>query len=97
MSERDETREAVARAIYESRNGRGCVPWARQPDSHKQPYRADADAALAALQALAVKRAEEFEVWFDSLPREPNDALRKLFADYKGAAMLRACEEKGDG
>lgn len=45
----DETREAVARAIYEGRNGRGCVPWSRQTDSHRQPYRADADAALRCL------------------------------------------------
>ncbi len=59
--------EAAARAIYEGRNGRGCVPWARLPDSHKAPYRSDADAAMRAifeiehptLAALALSRKDE--------------------------------------
>lgn len=40
--------ERAARAIYESRNGPGCKPWGHLPRSHKEPYRADARAALAA-------------------------------------------------
>ena len=39
--------ELVARAIYEDRNGRGCVPWSRYP--HKIPYRKDAEAAFSIL------------------------------------------------
>ena len=40
----------VARAIYEDRNGRGCVPWGRY--RFKQPYIKDATAALAKLRDL---------------------------------------------
>lgn len=42
-------REKIARAIYESRNGAGAVPWHRRDFRHKQPYFDDADAALDAL------------------------------------------------
>lgn len=45
-----EMQERVARAIYEGRNGRKCVPWARQPEAHKEPYRADALAAMEAMR-----------------------------------------------
>lgn len=38
--------EAVAKAIYESRNGHGCTPWSRLPGAHKGPYLADAMAAI---------------------------------------------------
>lgn len=59
--------EAVARAIYEGRNGRGCVPWARQASAHKEPYLKDAEAALLAIfeiehpisAALALSRKDE--------------------------------------
>ena len=44
-----ETRDAVARAIYEGRNGKGCTPWSRLPASHKEPYLKDADAATRAM------------------------------------------------
>lgn len=43
------TVELVAKAIYEGRNGYGCVPWHRQSTAHKTPYLKDARAALAAL------------------------------------------------
>ena len=46
----DEMIERVGRAIYESRNGPGCKPWALLPKSHKAPYLSDATAALRALQ-----------------------------------------------
>lgn len=42
--------ERMARAIYEDRNGAGCVPWSRRDAAHKKPYRADALAALKALR-----------------------------------------------
>lgn len=42
--------ERVARAIYESRNGRGCTPWARIAGSHKAPYLSDAIAAMKAMR-----------------------------------------------
>lgn len=34
--------EEVARAIYEGRNGSGCVPWSRLPKAHQKPYMLDA-------------------------------------------------------
>lgn len=44
--------ERVARAIYEARNGRGCVPWSRRPREHQGPYRSDARAAISAVLEL---------------------------------------------
>ena len=40
--------ERVARAIYEKRNGAGCVPWSRRDGAHKAPYLSDARAAIEA-------------------------------------------------
>lgn len=42
--------EQVARAIYEGRNGRGCVPWGRLPHAHRAPYLADARVAIEAMR-----------------------------------------------
>jgi hypothetical protein len=42
--------EAVARAIYEKRNGLGAVPFSRRPIAHKEPYYLDAVAAIRALR-----------------------------------------------
>lgn len=42
--------ERVARAIYEGRNGAGCVPWSRRSGDHKAPYLADARAAIEAMR-----------------------------------------------
>lgn len=42
--------ETAARAIYEARNGRGCKAWNLLPGSHKDPYLADAKAAIDAYQ-----------------------------------------------
>jgi hypothetical protein len=40
--------ERMAKAIYESRNGRGCRSWGTLPNAHKAPYLTDAKAAQAA-------------------------------------------------
>lgn len=42
--------ERIARNIYERRNGKGCTPWSRLPNSHRDPYLIDAEAALDALR-----------------------------------------------
>lgn len=42
--------EKVARAIYETRNGKGCTPWAKRGMAHKAPYFADARAAIVAMR-----------------------------------------------
>lgn len=40
----------VAAAIYQGRNGRGCRAWASLPAAHKDPYLADARAAIEAMR-----------------------------------------------
>lgn len=40
-------KEAIARAIYERRNGHGCKPWSLLTKAHKEPYLGDAEAAQA--------------------------------------------------
>jgi hypothetical protein len=42
--------ERVAKAIYEDRNGAGCMPWGRRDEAHKEPYRSDARAAIEAMR-----------------------------------------------
>jgi hypothetical protein len=42
--------ERVARAIYEDRNGAGCVPWARRGGEIQRPYLSDARAAIVAMR-----------------------------------------------
>ncbi len=44
--------EEVARAIYEHRNGTGCMPWSRRDAAHRRPYLADAVAAIDRLRKL---------------------------------------------
>lgn len=53
--------ERVARAIYEDRNGSGCVPWARRGSELQNPYRSDACAAIKAMigpSALMIAAAQ---------------------------------------
>ena len=52
MNRQPTRQETIARAIYECRNGRGCLPWARLTKAHREPYLSDATAALTALLAL---------------------------------------------
>lgn len=44
--------EAIAKAIYESRNGKGCKAWAHLPKAHQEPYRADARAAVEVMEKM---------------------------------------------
>jgi hypothetical protein len=41
--------EALAKAIYEGRNGKGCRAWGSLPQSHRNPYLTDAHAAVKAM------------------------------------------------
>lgn len=50
--------ELVARAIYEARNGRGCVPWSKRPASHKAPYLYEARAAIEAMREPSEEMVE---------------------------------------
>ncbi len=42
--------ERAARAIYESRNGRGAMPWTQMDKNHMQPYLEDARVAIKAMR-----------------------------------------------
>lgn len=46
--------QAAAKAIYEGRNGAGCKPWSIQTKAHKEPYLADARAAVLTVKAYLV-------------------------------------------
>ena len=51
--------QAVAKAIYEKRNGTGCKPWSIQTKAHKEPYLEDARAAVVTVKAyLADSRCD---------------------------------------
>lgn len=41
----------IAEAIYNRRNGHGCIPWSMRGALHKRPYLDDAEAVLDALAA----------------------------------------------
>jgi hypothetical protein len=38
--------QKIARAVYEDRNGPGCVPWIRVGNAHQAPYIRDGWAAV---------------------------------------------------
>lgn len=107
MSERDETREAVARAIYEEMEG----PVANQ-DYARQMRQWDLAKSLAASALKAMTVGSRFTVEGvecvvfpkpdESLLWKMTEILGEWIMDQKTEddvfrAMLRACEEKGDG
>ena len=51
--------EAVARAIYEKRNGVGTAPFSQKPIAHKEPYYLDAVAALKAIRIPTERQKEK--------------------------------------
>ncbi|WP_158876883.1 hypothetical protein [Antarcticirhabdus aurantiaca] len=55
--------ERVARAIYEGRNGAGCIPWARRDGAHRKPYLSDARAAIAAMRDPTPAIVEAVKPW----------------------------------
>lgn len=66
----EQLREAIARAIYEDRNGVNCKPWVKLPASHKAPYIGDAWAAIATIATQLVGFHELLE---DQMPRTKSD------------------------
>lgn len=83
---RDELIEAIARAIYERRNGYKCAPWSH--GDHKSPYYRDATAALSAIEAAGVAlvpvepTAEMLDASLSALERAFDD----LPADHEARA-----------
>lgn len=49
-------KEAIARAIYERRNGYGCKPWSLLTKAHKEPYLGDAEAVLALFAPILAEK-----------------------------------------
>ncbi len=74
---RDELIEAMARAIYQSRNGHGCVSWSFIDRNHKRPYIGDAEAAAAAIPGLV----DVIEGRAVIVPRECTEAMRAAAED----------------
>ncbi|MFG1331227.1 hypothetical protein V5F41_08220 [Xanthobacter autotrophicus] len=102
-----EMQERIARAIYEGRNGAGCVPWSRRDRAHKAPYLSDAIAVMKAMReptptmSLAaddavVEQYAEHPEW-----EEAKDMAEGLIPTRIWAAMLSheiaAAEEAKDG
>ena len=90
---------AIAEEIYKARNGRGCRAWGSLPNSHKEPYRLDARAALSALTAngFAVVSRELFLSYEVLAKSNPEDWLSKaeIHATIKAIydrAMLAASQ-----
>ena len=59
--------QAMARAIYEDRNGAGCRKFGLIGIAHQKPYLADASAALTAIEAqgLAIVPVEPDDAFWD--------------------------------
>ena len=87
-------REAVARAIYEARNGAGCKPWSLNTKQHKAPYQGDADAAIRAIVEASGLDAEALRGQADGLSEWPEHMA--LSDDAKTAALLRALAEAAE-
>ena len=91
-----EMQERIARAIYEDRNGAGCVPWSRRDKAHKQPYRRDALAAMKAMReptvpmALAADDAVVEQYAANPKWEEAKDMAEGLIPSRIWAAMLDA-------
>ena len=99
MTQDAELVERLASAIYEARNGHGCRAWNSLPNSHKEPYRLDARAALSALTAkgFAVVSRELFLSYEVLAKSNPEDWLSKaeIHATIKAIydlAMLAASQ-----
>lgn len=62
---RDEQKVLVAKAIYNRRNGHGCIEWHNRGAAHKRPYLEDADAVIAVIAKVGV-----WNVWPETMPRQ---------------------------
>jgi len=58
----------IASAIYQARNGKGCVHWSRLPHSHQEPYLSDARTVRALFAPiLAEKERKAMRRWTAAL------------------------------
>lgn len=94
------TEEEIARAIYEDRNGRGCVPWSRRDSSHKAPYLSDARAVLAifapilAEKEAAEEQAESFKAMYRQAVDWRDEKIAKLTTRAEDAEFAMSRVEK---
>lgn len=86
----------VARAIYEDRHGKGCVPWSRRSSAHKAPYLSDARAAIKAMMeptdAVIAAVEAEAEERYRAAPE-----MQRWYGDEVFIAGLRAALEAKGG
>lgn len=78
--------ERVARAIYESWNGRGCTPWSRLTAAHKAPYLSDARTAIKAMR-------EPSDLMGNGLPPDYHPGTHSATQIWR--AMIDAALKKG--
>lgn len=81
--------ERVAKAIYEGRNGPGCVAWAHRDKGYRAPYAADAHNALRAMREPTPEMLER--AWAKISADKRNKGIGRLglgasFAEYWAAA-----------
>lgn len=77
--------EAIAKAIYEGRNGKGCKAWARLPKAHQEPYRADARAAVEVMADEAPDMLEALKTFVAHYPMGINPFLDDAYRDARAA------------
>lgn len=71
--------DAIAKAIYEGRNGRGASPWASLKAYHREPYILDAAATLRVLREPT-----------DEMLNVGDQALCEAETEYRSNACWRA-------
>ena len=90
----------IARAIYEDRNGHGCVPWSRRDRAHKAPYLSDARAVLAlfapilAEKEAAEEQAESFKAMYRQAVDWRDEKIAKLTTRAEDAEFAMSRVEK---
>lgn len=86
--------EVIAEEIYKARNGHGCRAWNSLPNSHKEPYRLDARAALSALTAKGFAVVSREGVMADTMHQPKTlEMLRKEIASLQ---VIQAKMEQGE-
>jgi len=89
---------AVAKAIYEKRNGRGCKPWSYQTMSHQQPYLDDAQAAISTIRAaLQVPTEGMKEAYFNRCRELGFTSHINATAAWSALLAASALGEQSDG
>lgn len=86
--------ERVARAIYEKRNGAGCVPWSRRDRAHKAPYMDDARAAIEEMREPTDEMVGAATIWLRDTVYDGTDWIHVKNSYYSAldAALAEVAE-----